>query len=249
MTKLSYNRIVITATKDKMLHFINGAMPEAEQFSSIIPWIDIVCSLNERWFTMRSWFPMPQTFYDYDTTKPKYDILSWADACIERAEEDELYLQVRHRQISIEEFTTHFQHQFEAYQVGYDRAVAYQKEEYGVVGWRDYNIMTLGTKWDADITEWEIVEETDDQIVLSIYMETAWCPPFAFLDTVADKYDVKILLYAESEQDKLTQLIDINEGKVLDSTDADDDDERHRKSMQIRKKLIEINQELLSRPF
>ncbi|MGN1236018.1 MAG: hypothetical protein ACI4TS_01085, partial [Bacteroidaceae bacterium] len=119
--------------------------------------------------TMRSWFPMPKTFVDYDTTNPKEDrnatMLNEPGKLVDMFNNDQEY---------------------ENYSKGYDDAVKYQKEKYGVVGWYDYNMHTLGVKWDAKVFEHGVnVVEKDNEITIECTFATAWKTPITWLTTLA----------------------------------------------------------------
>lgn len=89
--------------------------------------------------TLRSWYSMPQTFIDWDTTNdPRYP--------------DEEYLQ------------------------GYKEAKKYQQKHYGCVGWYDYNMKTLGVKWDAELYTWDI-NEHENELIVDSEVDTPWSYP------------------------------------------------------------------------
>ena len=125
----------------------------------------------EKEITMRSFFPMPQTFMDFDTTNRKL-----------RKEEFE----------SIEDYNK--------YSDGYDNAVKYQKEVYGCVGWYDYNLKTLGVKWDANF-EGICSCRSGEILCVSFDMDTAWDAPIEWVREMSRKFkDVKIELHGEEYQ-------------------------------------------------
>ncbi|MCI7338338.1 MAG: hypothetical protein MSH41_07110 [Bacteroidales bacterium] len=127
---------------------------------------------NKNKITMRSWLPMPQTFVDYDTTNPKQDrnekMRNECGQLVSMFKSDKEY---------------------EDYSKGYDDAVTYQKETYGVVGWYNYNVHTLGVKWDAKVFEYGAnVTEKDDEITVECTFNTAWLTPITWLTTLAAEF-------------------------------------------------------------
>lgn len=65
----------------------------------------------------------------------------------------------------------------------YPEAAKEQQERYGVVGWYDYNIQTLGVKWNFDLTEADLqpFETMGDCWLFSFDTETAWDYPDQWL--------------------------------------------------------------------
>lgn len=64
----------------------------------------------------------------------------------------------------------------------YPEAAKEQQERYGVVGWYDYNIQSLGVKWDFDLAEFDL-QPFDELGIWTIHMdtETAWDYPDQWL--------------------------------------------------------------------
>lgn len=58
----------------------------------------------------------------------------------------------------------------------YPDAAKEQQEKYGAVGWYDYNCLTLGTKWNFELTNVEL-EERDNRWLFYTDIETAWDYP------------------------------------------------------------------------
>ena len=115
--------------------------------------------LEQNPLTLRSWMPMPETYKTMDTTNAKRQQ--------NKDESDEDY---------------------QKYCEEYDAAVKYQDETYGVVGWYDYNLKTLGTKWDIQINEFEPNCCIGEQIFVTFSFLTAWCPPDAWLKTLIEEF-------------------------------------------------------------
>lgn len=110
--------------------------------------------------TLRCWMPMPETYKKMDTTNAKRQQ--------KENESDEDY---------------------QKYCEEYDAAVKFQKETYGAVGWYNYNLMTLGTKWDAQINEYGMSSYVGSGFIqLNFSFLTAWCPPDVWLKTLIKEY-------------------------------------------------------------
>ena len=64
-----------------------------------------------------------------------------------------------------------------------------QKELYGVVGWYDYNIKTLGTKWNADFENCSLrpFNEDPNYYRLDFNIKTAWAFPDRWIDYILVK--------------------------------------------------------------
>ena len=72
------------------------------------------------------------------------------------------------------------------------------KRKYGYDNWYDWNVANYGTKWDVEVGA-EIVE--DDEV--DINFETAWSPPFQWLEKATEKYPLltfKMKYDEEAEQ-------------------------------------------------
>lgn len=105
--------------------------------------------------TLRSWLKMPETFKKWDTTNDKLPESAFSSL-----------------------------KKYQKYSEGYDKAVKEQQEEFGVVGWRDYNMLTLGCKWDCDF---EQVIVPDDRTI-EINFSSPWTPPTKGIITLIKSY-------------------------------------------------------------
>ena len=79
-----------------------------------------------------------------------------------------------------------------------------QKREYGYIGWYDYNSSEdgFGTKWDAELGEFEL-QIREDEAIVSFRTETAWDVPSGFIKFIAEKFPklkVYVCSYEESGQ-------------------------------------------------
>lgn len=110
-----------------------------------------------------SWIPVPETFKKYDTTNyPNGEGLEIGERV--GYEKDSPIV----TQELIEE---------------YKAATKLQMEQYGVVGWYDYNCKTYGCKWDCPV---EIMSRSEDALTLSC--ETPWSAPNIFFLTMSERY-------------------------------------------------------------
>jgi hypothetical protein len=144
--------------------------------------------------TMRSWLPMPKTFKEWDTTN-NMDTFEWF------SHDKNLPQEELHKE-------------YEKYVRGYKRACQYQRDKYGVVGWYDYNCLTLGCKWDAELKCLSILEETKDTIIIAFTLETAWSMPKPFLQHLTT-FGVNVMTHSIEEGDFFDQIYDANSDIVI----------------------------------
>lgn len=80
----------------------------------------------------------------------------------------------------------------------YEEMAAEQKEKYGVVGWYDYNLVTLGCKWDSELSlDSSFVSNGIATIVF--FCETPWSYPENWLLALEEKYGVKAFICTKEE--------------------------------------------------
>jgi hypothetical protein len=73
---------------------------------------------------------------------------------------------------------------------GYQEAAKYQKETYGVVGWYDWGLQYRGTKWNADLHDWQVDVSADGkECIIYVCCETAWSMPEGWLATMQRNND------------------------------------------------------------
>jgi hypothetical protein len=73
------------------------------------------------------------------------------------------------------------------------------KKEYGADNWYDWNIITYGTKWDIDASDFV---KGDDEF--NVYFDTAWSPPGNFLNNLQKKFpdlDIRLSYSLEGSDD------------------------------------------------
>ena len=161
---------------------------------------------SEAPLSLSSWLPIPETYLKYDTTNhPDGKGLKvgekWWDGFGD------------HGELVTEELIEEFK-----------KATAEQRENYGVVGWREYNCKFFGCKWDSEV---EVESEGEEGLVLTA--DTPWSAPEQWLRTISAKYpELTFNLYAQYEEGFWEEM-DFRNGRKaeLDSGEADwcDEDE------------------------
>lgn len=134
--------------------------------------------------TLRSWLPMPKTFEEWDTTNPKLIFEQW------------FANQIHETNIKITpDIKVKYQKNYEEYSKGYDQAVEFQQTNYGVIGWYQYNLKTLGCKWDVNIDHYECCPN-----FVQLEFQTPWNPPDAWLDAMCKQYpNLEFIILFEDE--------------------------------------------------
>ena len=118
--------------------------------------------------TFTSWLEYPQTFLDYDTTNyPNGDKLKVGEVFSPGLQGAKHAGEVITEEL-IEE---------------YKEATKYQLENYGVVGWYDFNRVYFGCKWNSEI---EMDRPSEEELVLTC--DTPWTAPDAFLHKMSERY-------------------------------------------------------------
>lgn len=80
----------------------------------------------------------------------------------------------------------------------FEEATKEQRRKYGVVGWYDYNLMTLGTKWDAELAI-ESSHSVDGTATIVFFCETAWSYPEAWMRALGEKYGLQSFILTKEE--------------------------------------------------
>jgi hypothetical protein len=190
------NKVIISGTKNDMLKLFSKVLGKKASYASWEDYLNIDAYTNEnaKKMTMRSWLPMPKTFKEWDTTN-NMDTFEWFS---------------RDKNLPQEELHK----EYEKYVRGYKRACQYQRDKYGVVGWYDYNCLTLGCKWDAELKCLSILEETKDTIIIAFTLETAWSMPKPFLQHLTT-FGVNVMTHSIEEGDFFDQIYDANSDIVI----------------------------------
>ena len=89
----------------------------------------------------------------------------------------------------------------------YPEAAKEQQEKYGAVGWYDYNCLTLGTKWDFELTNAELLKKDNCWLFHIPDIETAWDYPAQWLVAMKGlvpelKVDFTVYNYYEPPEDE-----------------------------------------------
>ena len=124
--------------------------------------------LEDGKLTFTSWLEYPQTYLDYDTTNyPNGDNMRVGEVFSPGLQGAKHAGEVITEEL-IEE---------------YKEATKYQLENYGVVGWYDFNRVYFGCKWNSEINSFWANEE---ELVLTC--DTPWTAPDAFLHKMSERY-------------------------------------------------------------
>ena len=138
-----------------------------------------------------SWIPVPETFEKYDTTNyPNGEGLEVGKPSRPWEEDSPIVTGEL-----IEE---------------YKAATKLQAEQYGVVGWYDYNLETYGCKWDSRV---EVKSHTDDGLIL--ICDTPWSAPTNFFITMSNRYpDLSFIMCSDSPENGYYDEYLIEKGQV-----------------------------------
>lgn len=124
--------------------------------------------LEDGKLTFTSWLEYPQTFLDYDTTNhPNGERLKVGE---------EFYPGLQGAKHAGEIITEELIEE-------YKEATKYQLDNYGAVGWYDFNRVYFGCKWNSEV---EMKRACEEELVL--YCDTPWSAPTAFLRKMSERY-------------------------------------------------------------
>lgn len=127
-------------------------------------------------YSLRSWFPLPKTFSNYDTTNQLWDFVTWFRREI-------IPNSTGYSLVISPDVYNLYKNQYNKYKRGYNQAKIYQKKKYGAVGWYNYNLLTLGCKWNC---EFDVMNYTSD--LLEIRFDSPWDIPYSWYQTMSNKY-------------------------------------------------------------
>lgn len=173
MPNWSSNSLTIQGKKSDIIAMFAKATPVFSKYD------------NAEVYTLQSFVPMPETYKAIDTTNSLSCFLSVK----KRKMKDD------NPNLSEEEINAMFDLVEAELTDQYNNAVIYQKETYGVVGWYDWNLQNLGTKWDATIITKEEVDaaiqecnddDDDNGCIVFCVFDTAWTPPIAWLEKIVN---------------------------------------------------------------
>ena len=210
MPNYSYNTIAIKGGKTAVLNFLNDGLKSK---GSSVEELNKTTELLLEGLSMRSWMPMPQTFIDYDTTNNLPDLVSMiifhsgdGDILARNFPNDIEDIRKQNISADLQERLDKF---YASYAEEWERAKIEQHEKYGVEGWYNYNIATLGVKWDAELTDFHIEEYEDGNVLVTFKCETAWNMPLEWLHKIGDRYQtLHIAIYGEEESNSFVGYYD-----------------------------------------
>lgn len=214
MPNWSTNTIAIKGKKNDVLNFLNSVLKETKVTADMAGQI-IADVLNGAKLTLDSFNPMPKTFEEHDTTNTKRTFDNWLtngfmdeykrhsplldEEDVRKALQD-YYLKngiivknldnkeaYKVREQAARAMFPQYLDDYEKYSREYDEAVEYQRKIYGVVGWYDWGVKFRGTKWDANLTNWSVIDHGDELIIYTD-CETAWSYPSGWLETMQTRY-------------------------------------------------------------
>jgi len=88
-----------------------------------------------------------------------------------------------------------------------------QAEKYGAVGWYDYNIKTLGTKWNFNLEAAELREVGNGKWRIVFDCETAWSAPTVWCETIKSMFpELKVFIAAHEESNAYIECGEYCEG-------------------------------------
>lgn len=183
MANWCYNTYVVKSTTKNVLNFVNEGLKNKglEPRENVKEAIKTLWSSNG--VSMATFRPIPETFLKYDTTNKKHL-------------RDSLDYETKEPLFKTDE-------EYEIYCKEYDDAANYQKETYGVVGWKDYNCrIGFGCKWNTEVelTNFEIDEEKG---ITTLYMsgETPWYYPVFWLKYIKNTFNLWVFICSHEESD------------------------------------------------
>ena len=99
-----------------------------------------------------------------------------------------------------------------------------QRAEYGVVGWYDYNCLTLGTKWNAELTDCSLkaFDEKPDYYHFDFCLDTAWSFPFAWCKYIKEKFPDIVIKFSAIEESNCFHCFGFVEVEGEDTYDISD---------------------------
>ena len=208
------NIIFIKGTKQSIVDFINRGLKGCNskvRVSADMSGGQIADCLNGHGcpIAMRSYLPMPATFYNYDTTAGMFWFCEWYEyGCHNNADDyDSELLHARWQEMydylkaHPERFTADEEGNYEyadfdkalkdlhpeliepyrKYQHGYYNALSYHRHKYGVEGWEEWGLKHYGCSYSVPLDLWQLKYETKEELCLSFQAIDALDYPVAFL--------------------------------------------------------------------
>jgi len=222
------NIIFIKGSKQSIVDFINRGLKGCNskvRISADMSGEQIADRLNGHGcpIAMRSYLPMPATFYNYDTTYGLLCFCTWYQCgCHQNADnydpqlaharwqEIHDYLQAHPERYTGDETGNYEYADFDKalkvlhpeliepyrkYKRGYYNAVSYQRRKYGVEGWEEWGLKHYGCPRSVPLDMWKLKHETEDELCLSFQAIDALSYPIAFLKFINGFEGITVYAY------------------------------------------------------
>lgn len=193
------NNTIIFGTKKQIINLLNKVSEvevnseTAEQWNAE-EWSEHIKQIASQNLTLRSWYQMPKTFIEWDTSNPKTP-----------------FERYNFKSENLDDKIT----EYNKYCAQYESEKLYQQEMYGVVGWYDYNMLTLGCKWNCKLDSFAFLTMESNHILIELSTETPWSSPYAWFYNLIKDYDVHIVNYADEDGGFFNDVTDYENGLVI----------------------------------
>lgn len=220
MPNWSYNTLATCGKKEDVIDFLNAGLQNSKTNVTEIS-VKNLKHLPE--LTLQSWIPMPQIFKDYDTTNLLPDLYQFIRFNYNNFVKEmfpnewkELVNIWDLNQVSPDKLKI-LQDFYTNYEKRYKEAEKEQFEKYGVIGWYQYNLLTLGTKWNATFTNWSLRWSNLKSCVITANIETAWSMPMEWLHTMVQSFpNLHFIMFGEEESNSYCGYYDANTREWLE---------------------------------
>lgn len=222
------NIIFIKGSKQSIVDFINRGLKGCKskvRISADMTGEQIADRLNGHGcpITMRSYLPMPATFFHYDTTEGPLSFGLWYqwgcrdnsddyDQDLFHARRQEMYdfLKAHPERFTADEdgyyeYTDYDQalkdihseliDAYRKYLHRYACAASYQKRKYGVIGWEEWGLKYYGCPESVPFDLWKLKCETKEELCLSFQAIDALDYPIAFLKFINGLDGITVYAY------------------------------------------------------
>jgi len=222
------NIIFIKGSKQSIVDFINRGLKGCKskvRISADMTGEQIADRLNGHGcpITMRSYLPMPATFFHYDTTEGPLSFGLWYqwgcrdnsddyDQDLFHARRQEMYdfLKAHPERFTADEdgnyeYTDYDQalkdihseliDAYRKYLHRYACAASYQKRKYGVIGWEEWGLKYYGCPESVPLDLWKLKCETKEELCLSFQAIDALDYPIAFLKFINGLDGITVYAY------------------------------------------------------
>lgn len=197
------NRTLIAGTKENVINFLNKVANKKATLDKALQWnaeewfLHILNINTKQELTLRSWYRLPKTFKKWDTTNNMLTLEQFKRLSKNDGWAEEVILQ-----------------EYEKYCNGWKNAKNYQVKNYGVYGWYDYNIKTLGCKWDCYV-EMFFLEMRNDKIIIELRIESPWSSPTEWFEKVSLDYNLLVVNYADEEVGFFNDAVDFSNNRYI----------------------------------